>query len=108
MLIQTRTIVVQKGNSEKVVERFVAPSPIDTMDGLLDKTIMVNTKSKELEEVVVMIRWRSTEDWKNWERSDAHLEGHRQSKGKPLPDFVASTIVNMYEVKSIVAGPSGT
>ncbi|MFC0211527.1 antibiotic biosynthesis monooxygenase [Paenibacillus chartarius] len=106
MFIQTRTIVVKKGNAEQVVERFSQPGPMDEMEGLIDKTVMVNRKKQEdEEEVVVMIRWRSVEDWKNWEKSDAHIQGHRQNHGKPKPEFVISTTVNMYEVKSIKEGP---
>jgi len=105
LLIQTRTIVVQKGFSEQVVERFTQESPMDSMEGLLDKTIMVNKRNKEdQEEVVVMIRWESVDAWKNWEKSDAHIQGHRENKGKPTPEFVISTTVNMYEVKSVKPG----
>lgn len=47
MLIQTRTIVVQKGMTDLVVERFTKESPIDTMEGLIDKTVMVIGRSKK-------------------------------------------------------------
>jgi heme oxygenase (staphylobilin-producing) len=101
MFIQTRTIVVQKGKAELVVERFSKESPMDVMEGLIDKTVMVNRKKQEdAEEVMVMIRWRSVEDWKNWEKSDVHIQGHRQNHGKPKPEYVLSTEVNMYEVKA--------
>ncbi|MFA9558357.1 antibiotic biosynthesis monooxygenase [Evansella sp. AB-rgal1] len=99
MLIQTRKIVVEKGNSDKVIERFSKPSPIETMEGFIDRTVMVNRKKKENEEVVVMIRWRSLEDWENWEKSDVHIQGHKQNKGKTPPEYVLSTEVNMYEVQ---------
>ncbi|WP_134683839.1 antibiotic biosynthesis monooxygenase [Brevibacillus migulae] len=105
MLIQTRTIVVQKGFADQVVERFTKESPMDSMEGLLDKTVMVNKRNKEdQEEVMVMIRWESVDAWKNWEKSDAHIQGHRENKGKPVPEFVISTTVNMYEVKSVKPG----
>ncbi|MFX3631394.1 MAG: antibiotic biosynthesis monooxygenase [Candidatus Pristimantibacillus sp.] len=104
MLIQTRTIVVQKEQVELVLERFSKDSPMDAMDGLIDKTIMVNRKKQEYDEVVVMIRWRSIEDWKNWEKSDVHIQGHRQKRGNPAPDYIISTAVNMYEVKAIKEG----
>ncbi|MCS7461579.1 antibiotic biosynthesis monooxygenase [Paenibacillus doosanensis] len=105
MLIQTRTIVVQKGSADLVVERFTKESPMDAMEGLIDKTVMVNRKKQdETEEVVVMIRWRSVEDWKNWEKSDVHIQGHRQNHGKPKPEYVISTTVNMYEVKAVKEG----
>jgi heme oxygenase (staphylobilin-producing) len=104
VLIQTRTIVVEKGNSEKVVERFSQESPVEAMEGLIDISILVNKKSKESEEVVVMIRWESEQDWKNWEKSDVHIQGHRQNKGHVTPEYVISSSVNMYETRKIKRG----
>lgn len=104
MLIQTRTIVVQKDKVDLVLERFTKDSPMDAMEGLIDKTVMVNRKKQDYEEVVVMIRWRSVEDWKNWEKSDVHIQGHREKRGNPAPDYIISTTVNMYEVKAMKEG----
>jgi len=104
LFIQTRSIVVEKGNSDKVVERFSAPGPLEEMEGLLDISVMVNKKSKEHEEVIVLIRWASEEAWKNWEKSDAHIQGHRNSRGQEPPAYVLGTTVNMYEVKTVKAG----
>ncbi|TMV43689.1 antibiotic biosynthesis monooxygenase [Paenibacillus mesophilus] len=107
MLVQTRTIIVTKGNADQVVERFSKDSPIDGMPGLLDVTVMVNKAKKEdTEEIVAMIRWESTDAWKNWEKSDAHIQGHRESRGQPKPDYVISSLVNMYEVKTVKGGTS--
>ncbi|WP_282936562.1 antibiotic biosynthesis monooxygenase [Paenibacillus sp. RC67] len=87
------------------LERFTKESPVDVMDGLIDRTVMVNRKKQEdVEEVIVMIRWESVEDWKNWEKSDVHIQGHRQNNGKPKPDYIISTTVNMYEVKAVKEG----
>lgn len=108
MLIQTRTIIVTKGNADKVVERFSKPNALDEMAGLLDISVMVNKSKKEdTEEVVAMIRWESVEAWKNWEKSDAHIQGHRESRGQPKPEFVISSTVNMYEVKAVRIGKAG-
>ncbi|MEK8130760.1 antibiotic biosynthesis monooxygenase [Paenibacillus filicis] len=107
MLIQTRTIVVQPGNADKVVERFSQEGPLDGREGLLDITVMVNKRSKETEEVLVLIRWESEEAWKNWEKSPEHIQGHRNSKGKQPPEYVISTTVSMYEVKKVRPGKFG-
>ncbi|GGF67742.1 heme-degrading monooxygenase HmoA [Paenibacillus albidus] len=104
MLIQTRSIIVEKGNSEQVVERFSGPGPLYEMEGLIDYTVMVNKRNKEQEEVLVMIRWESEEAWKNWEKSDAHLEGHPKSRGQEKPAYVVSTSVNMYQVQAVKEG----
>ncbi|TYP69408.1 antibiotic biosynthesis monooxygenase [Paenibacillus methanolicus] len=104
MLIQTRQIMIEKGNAEQVVERFSKESPIEGMPGFIDRTVMVNKRAKDQEEVLVMIRWESEEAWKNWEKSDVHIQGHRQSAGQPKPEFVISTTVSMYEVKTVRGG----
>lgn len=104
MLIQTRTITVKSGYAEQVIERLTKESPMDAMEGLIDKTVMVNRKKQEHEEVMVLIRWKSVDAWKNWEKSDAHIQGHRENKGKKLPEYVISSSVNMYEVQSVKEG----
>lgn len=104
MLIQTRTIVVEKGNAEKVIERFSQESPVEGMEGLIDISVLLNKKSKENEEVVVIIRWESEEAWKNWEKSDVHIQGHRSKKGQTPPEYVISTTVNMYLTQTIKKG----
>lgn len=103
MLIQTRSIVVTKGNADKVVERFSEEGAIDGMPGLLDIAVAVNTRGKE-EEVLIVVRWASKEAWQHWEKSPEHLEGHKQSRGRPTPDFIVSTTVNMYEVRKLRPG----
>lgn len=104
MFIQTRSILVEKGNSDKVLERFSGPSPIDDMEGLVDIKTMVNTKSKEHEEVLIIITWESQEAWKNWEKSDAHLQGHRDKRGQEKPAYIIEVKVNMYNQHSVKKG----
>lgn len=69
MFVMTRTMVIEKGNSDKVIARFSQEGAIDQMEGLVDISVMVNRKSQEQEEVVVVIRWESQEAWKNWEKA---------------------------------------
>jgi heme oxygenase (staphylobilin-producing) len=107
MLIQTRTIVVEKGNADQVVERFSREGILDEREGLVDITVMTNKRAKETEEVVVIIRWESEEAWKSWEKSPEHLQGHRNNKNQAAPDYIISTTVSMYEVKKIRHGKFG-
>ncbi|MHA6481741.1 antibiotic biosynthesis monooxygenase [Paenibacillus sp. strain BS8-2] len=104
MFIMKRTITVLAGNADKVVERFSQEGPLDQREGLIDITVMVNRRSKETEEVEVFIRWESEEAWKAWEKSPEHIQGHRDSRGKQPPEFVISTVVNLYDVKKIRPG----
>lgn len=104
MFVMTRTMIVEKGNSDKVLARFSAESPIDQMEGLVDISVMVNRKSREQEEVVVVIRWESQEAWKNWEKSDAHIQGHKNSQEQQPSAFILSTTVNMYDAQVVKKG----
>ncbi|WP_059050559.1 antibiotic biosynthesis monooxygenase [Paenibacillus senegalimassiliensis] len=104
MFVMTRTMEVEKGSSEKVLERFHAESPIDQMEGLVDISVLVNRKSTEHEEVVVIIRWESQEAWKNWEKSDAHIQGHKNSRGQQPPSHILSTTVQLYDAEVVKKG----
>lgn len=97
MFVMTRTIKIQKGNSDKLVARFSGESPMDSMDGLVDVSVLVNDKNKEYDEVLVLIRWESQEAWKNWEKSDAHIQGHKENRGKQPPEFIISTEVKLFD-----------
>lgn len=104
MFIQMRTIVVEKGNSEQVIERFSKTGHIDGKEGLIDKIVMVNRKTKETEEIVVMIRWESEAAWKNWEKDPVHIAGHRNKRGEEPPAYVIESSVKMFDVKNINEG----
>lgn len=107
MLIQLRTIVVKPGHADEVAERFGQPGYIDGKEGLIDRTVMVNKRSKDSEEVVAMIRWESEEAWKNWEKDPVHIAGHREKRGQQPPDYIISSSVQMYEVKTFLPGTFG-
>lgn len=104
MLIQLRKITVKEGFSEKIVERFGKPGgPMSEIPGFIDRSVMVKKnrkKGEETEEVIVMIRWESEEAWKTWEKSPAHIEGHRNKRNQEKPDYLLDTEVSMYLVKT--------
>ena len=104
MLIQLRKIVVQPGFADEVIERFCRQGAVDEMKGFIDRTVMVNRRSKDSEEVVAMIRWESEEDWKNWEKSPVHIAGHREKRGQQPPEYVIESSVQMYNVKATSTG----
>ncbi|MGO0058808.1 antibiotic biosynthesis monooxygenase [Brevibacillus fluminis] len=102
MFIETKTIIVKEGNSDHIVNRFSQNGAIETMEGFIDLSVLVKKGKKGGdEEVVVMIRWDSEESWKKWELSEAHLEGHRQSRSKPKPEYVISSSHANYVVKAM-------
>jgi heme oxygenase (staphylobilin-producing) len=106
MFVILRTITVKKGFADQVVERFSRRGPVHSFDGFIDSSVMVKRAKRqdEHDEVVVMVRWRSQEDWKNWEKSPEHIQGHRQKQGQTPPDYVISTVHAQYDVKTVI-GP---
>lgn len=67
---------------------------------------MVKKVRRGDEEVIVMIRWESEDHWKQWEKSDAHIAGHKAKLGQPKPDYIVSSEGDKYEVVA-VKGPTG-
>jgi heme oxygenase (staphylobilin-producing) len=101
MFIQMRTVTVKEGHADQVVERFSQPGIVETMPGFIDISVLVKRTRKEDEEVIIMARWESEEAWKNWEKSDAHIQGHKENRGKQPPDYVISSTHALYDVKAV-------
>ncbi|MDT8859673.1 antibiotic biosynthesis monooxygenase [Alkalihalobacillus sp. MEB130] len=101
MFVQVRRIQVTEGNSDQVVERFSKPGIIEEQEGFIDSTIMVKDVRRGEEEVVIQIRWESEEYWKQWEKSEAHIAGHKANLGKPKPEYIIQTDVSKYHVKAV-------
>ncbi|ASZ63571.1 heme-degrading oxygenase HmoA [Bacillus subtilis] len=104
MFVQLRKMTVKEGYADKVIERFSAEGIIEKQEGLIDVTVLEKNVRRGDEEVVVMIRWESEDHWKQWEKSDAHIAGHKANKGKPKPDYLISTEVSMYHVRAVKQG----
>ncbi|UOQ42599.1 antibiotic biosynthesis monooxygenase [Halobacillus salinarum] len=101
MFIQMRRSVVTEGNSEDVVERFTRKGVIEEQEGFIDLSVMVKKANRGNEEVIIMIRWESEAYWQQWERSEAHLAGHRASRGQPKPEYIVSSESALYHVKAV-------
>ncbi|GGE63567.1 antibiotic biosynthesis monooxygenase family protein [Priestia taiwanensis] len=100
MFIETKTIVVTEGHSDIIVKHFTGEGHIEKFEGFIDLSVLVKRVRRGDEEIIIMIRWESEEAWKGWETSEIHLEGHRQSRGKPKEDYVVSSSHAVYDVKS--------
>lgn len=105
MFIETKTFMVKEGTSQLVVDRFSGPGIIEQSEGFIDLSVLVKKVRRGDEEVVVMIRWESEEAWKGWETSEAHIAGHRASRGKPKPEHIIEVTHANYEVKSTKSAP---
>lgn len=101
MFVQMRKIVVQEGFSDQIVERFSKPGIVEEQEGFIDTTFLVKKVRRGEEEVVIQIRWESELFWKQWEKSDAHIAGHKAKLGKAKPEYIISSEGGLYEVKAV-------
>ncbi|WP_077210546.1 antibiotic biosynthesis monooxygenase [Bacillus dakarensis] len=101
MFVQMRKMVISEGHSDKVVQRFSKEGIVETQKGFIDMTVMVKKVRRGDEEVVILTRWESEEDWKNWEKSDAHIAGHKAKLGQPKPEYIIDSEGGKYEVKAV-------
>jgi heme oxygenase (staphylobilin-producing) len=101
MFIQMRKITVKEGFSQEVVNRFSGEGLVEKQEGFIDSTVMVKKVPRGEEEVIVQVRWESEEHWKQWEKSDAHIAGHKANIGKPDPEYLISSVGALYYVKSV-------
>lgn len=105
MFIETKKFTVKKGYAENIINKFSRKRNENSTNerkkpqGLIDVTIMQKLRKEEHEEVVVMFRWESQQDHRNFKLSDAHKAGHKNKGEKP--DFIINVSVDMYDVKHI-------
>lgn len=97
MFLQTKTLIVEEGHADKMVEKFSTEGVIEEQPGFIDLNVMKQKARKGQEEVLVLIRWKSEEAWKAWEKSDVHLAGHKANRGKPKPSFIIDSNQKVYE-----------
>ncbi len=67
----------------------------------MDLTILEKKVRSGEEEVLILIKWESEEHWKQWEKSDAHIAGHKARIGQPKPDYILSSEAGKYEIKAV-------
>ncbi|SEN95934.1 heme oxygenase (staphylobilin-producing) [Mesobacillus persicus] len=101
MFVQMRKMVVTEGNAEQVVSRFGGEGLVEKQEGFIDTHVMVKKVRRGDEEVVILTRWESEDHWKQWEKSDAHIAGHKAKLGKPKPEYMVSSEGAVYEVKAV-------
>ncbi|RSD26787.1 antibiotic biosynthesis monooxygenase family protein [Mesobacillus subterraneus] len=98
MFYQMKRIVVKEGHSSQVIDRFSKKGMlIEQQEGFLDKQVLVKKSRRGDEEVLVMISWKSEQDWKNWEKNPDHIAGHKAKIGQPKPDYIVESSQEVYE-----------
>ncbi|WP_294742288.1 antibiotic biosynthesis monooxygenase [uncultured Exiguobacterium sp.] len=98
MFIQLKTFKIKRGSAVEMIERFSGKGIIEQQPGFLDLSVLHKKRTKEEEEVLVLIRWESEQDWKAWETSEVHLAGHRERRGQPGPSFILDGQQHYYDV----------
>jgi heme oxygenase (staphylobilin-producing) len=99
MFYQVKRLIIKEGFSSKVVDRFGVEGLIEKQPGFIDLKVLVKKVRRGDEEVLILVQWESEQDWKNWEKSPAHIAGHKANAGKPKPEHIIESGQGVYEVK---------
>lgn len=98
MFVLVRKTIVVEGYGDKVVEQFNNRDLVRKQKGFVDVTVLRSKPRKGEEEIIVITRWESEQDWKNWEKSDVHIAAHRAKLGQPKPDYIIHSEGGRYTV----------
>lgn len=96
MIIVTNTSHITKGNGDKLIERFDKVGKVEAMEGFLGLEVLLTQNTKEYDEVSIVTRWNSKDDFQAWTRSEAFRESHSHRK---TPDYIISNTISFQEVK---------
>ncbi|MBM6618944.1 antibiotic biosynthesis monooxygenase family protein [Bacillus suaedaesalsae] len=98
MFLQLKSFKVTEGHADKMVERFAGRGVIEEQPGFIDLSVFKKKQRRGDEEVIVLVRWESEENWKAWETSEIHLQGHRENQGKPGPAYILEGNQQVYNM----------
>ncbi|MGL4521420.1 MAG: antibiotic biosynthesis monooxygenase [Bacilli bacterium] len=98
MFIQMKTFQIEKGNAERFIERFAGEGIIEKQPGFISLSVLEQLRTKEADEVKIMIMWENESDWKAWEKSPIHIQGHRERKNDQKPSFILDSNQSYYNV----------
>lgn len=96
MIIVTNLSHITKGNGEKLIERFDRIGKVDSMEGFLGLEVLLTQNTADYDEVSVVTRWNSKDDFQAWTKSEAFRESHSHRK---TPDYIISNKIIFQEVK---------
>ncbi|WP_432353579.1 antibiotic biosynthesis monooxygenase family protein [Sporosarcina sp. A2] len=98
MFYQIKRMTVKEGTSTKVTDKFSGEGLIEKQTGFLGLEVLVKESRRGDGEILIVVRWESKEDWKNWEKSPEHIAGHKANAGKPKPEYIIDSRQDTYEV----------
>lgn len=98
MIIVTNVSQITKGNGEKLIERFNKVGKVEAMKGFLGLEVLLTDHKKDYDEVSVVTRWETKEDFQAWTTSEAFRESHAH---REKPDYILDNKIVFQEVKVI-------
>lgn len=98
MLIVTNTSKITKGDGEKLINRFKKVGMVEQMSGFLGLEVMFTKNLRDYDEVSVVTRWNSMDDFKNWTKSDAFKKSHRK---REIPAYIIENKITYYDVEVV-------
>lgn len=100
MFTTIRTFTVKEGTAEKVIEHFGKPGILEDQPGFVKTTLLKKkVRRGETEEVLMLTEWKSETDWKNWQKSDAHVQGHQSRGNQEKPDHILDVENSRYTIE---------
>ena len=89
MFTTIRTFTVKAGFSKEIIEKFSQPGILEEQTGFIKTTLLKKkVRRNETEEVLMLTEWESEADWKAWQKSDAHVQGHKLRGKQKQADFI--------------------
>ncbi|WP_413377712.1 heme oxygenase [Alkalihalobacillus sp. 1P02AB] len=98
MVIVTNKSKITKGNGDKLIERFKKVGQVEFMEGFLGLEVLFTQNTRDYDEVSVVTRWNSKDDFKNWTKSDAFKASHTK---REIPDYIIENNIDFYDVKVV-------
>ncbi len=80
-IIDHRTFHLVKGTGAQEVKRFQLRT--FEYDGYLGRELFLNTEDKEMDILIVQMRWENKDKLMAFKKSDQHIEGHKNRKPNP-------------------------
>ncbi|MCO6018951.1 MULTISPECIES: antibiotic biosynthesis monooxygenase [Carnobacterium] len=105
MFIVTNTIQTEKDATDKVIEKFMGHGKVSTqgVKGFLGLELLQTRTTGEFDELVVLSRWETESDQKEWVKSEAFKKAHGRTEEtrheKPKNIGIISNEIKEYDQK---------
>ena len=91
----TNRIMIKTGNGDDLEEVFGKRGSVQHEPGFKSFELWKLQKEDDHEVYLVVTRWESEQDFKNWTQSDSF----RQSHDGPHPDYILGGELSNYDIK---------